>query len=196
SPPWSVSSETFSELVHGVVAALPAEQTALLDRDQIFVADAPGVEVVVDGVDPRALLLLEPLHLEDEGPQDATSNPDTTPTASGLSSALPELEAESPDARVDATVALAMARLFVYQRNLERVAGTMEGIRAELSAMLERELTNYLADDGATSDPTSSLAERSAPPSAQTPSDSVPSESEPLELRPAKPKSGRSGPGD
>src|SRR5690606_21700479 len=35
-PPWSVSPETFFELVQGVVAALPAEYAAVLEPDQLF----------------------------------------------------------------------------------------------------------------------------------------------------------------
>jgi hypothetical protein len=35
---------------------------------------------------------------------------------------------------------LATARLFVYQRNVERVAGTVDLIEAEVRAALEREI--------------------------------------------------------
>ena len=36
------------------------------------------------------------------------------------------------------------ARLFVYQRNLERLAGALESVETELRAALERELTAVL----------------------------------------------------
>ncbi|MCL2448788.1 MAG: UDP-N-acetylglucosamine-peptide N-acetylglucosaminyltransferase, partial [Polyangiaceae bacterium] len=60
-------------------------------------------ELVVDGVDPRALLVL-----------------DRPPIADG---ALPHV------------------RLFVYQRNVERAAGSFEAMNTELAAALEREIT-------------------------------------------------------
>ncbi len=142
SPPWSVSSETFLELVQSVVAALPTDQRAALDREQIFIAEAPGVEVVVDGVDPRALVLLEPLHLHDES--DGEGSDSGTPSAGEPSTPI-ETSPTPPPLKPDEAGA-ATARLFVYQRNLERVAGTVDGIRAELSAMLERELQAFLSE--------------------------------------------------
>jgi hypothetical protein len=66
----------------------------------------PGVEFVIDGVDPRALILMD----------------DISPNS---------LQAPS-------------ARLFVYQRNLERLAGALESVEAELRSALERELTAVL----------------------------------------------------
>ena len=92
----------------------------VLHRQQVFISDVPGVEVVVDGVDPRALLLLEPI----------AGDP---PTAIAL-------EPGAPGAGVPAE----SARLFIYQRNLERVAGTVEGLTRELQTLLERELDAFL----------------------------------------------------
>jgi hypothetical protein len=68
----------------------------------------PGVEFVIDGVDPRALILMD----------------DISPSS---------LQAPS-------------ARLFVYQRNLERLAGALESVESELRAALERELVAVLDD--------------------------------------------------
>ena len=65
--------------------------------------DVPGAELVVDGVDPRALLILDTPRGE-EGERDT-------------------------------------ARLFVYQRNVERAAGSLEAMEDELSRALEREIT-------------------------------------------------------
>ena len=70
--------------------------------DELFVSDVPGVEVVVDGVDPRALLLLDGLNTGNGGP----------PTA----------------------------RVFVYQRNVERLAGALELVEGEIKTALEREI--------------------------------------------------------
>jgi len=40
-----------------------------------------------------------------------------------------------------------LARLFVYQRNVERVAGTVEAVVLELKTALTRELQSTLEDD-------------------------------------------------
>ena len=70
---------------------------------EVYVVDLPGAELVVDGVDPRALLVL-----------------DTPPTEEGAPSRV---------------------RIFVYQRNVERAAGALEAMDAELATALEREVT-------------------------------------------------------
>ncbi|HYO96054.1 MAG TPA: UDP-N-acetylglucosamine-peptide N-acetylglucosaminyltransferase, partial [Polyangiaceae bacterium] len=72
-----------------------------LREDELYVADVPGVEVVVDGVDPRALLLI-----------------DGVGAAGGMT-----------------------ARVFVYQRNVERLAGSLEQVEPEIRLALEREIT-------------------------------------------------------
>jgi hypothetical protein len=84
----------------------------------VFISDVPGVEVVVDGIDPRALVLLEPASSPDEPPAELATD---------------------DVARAEA------ARLFVYQRNLERIAGTVEALTQELAALLERELEAFVS---------------------------------------------------
>jgi hypothetical protein len=76
---------------------------------EVYAAEVPGVEVVVDGVDPRALLLLDGINTEDK----------TLPLT---------------------------ARVFVYQRNVERLAGSIDLVEAEISAALEREITATFLD--------------------------------------------------
>jgi hypothetical protein len=67
------------------------------------VGDVPGMELVADGVDPRALVLLDGLP-PPEGPQTGAQ------------------------------------RVFVYQRNVERVAGGEGQIEQEIATALEREI--------------------------------------------------------
>lgn len=110
-PPWSVSRETFEAAAKAAVASLRPELQAFLVEGEVFVSDVPGVEVVVDGVDPRALLLLD-----------------------GVAGESP---AEAPRARV-----------FVYQRNVERLAGTIELVEEEIAAALEREITLSFLEAG------------------------------------------------
>ena len=92
--PWSLSRETFQLTVERALANISPELRDYLRPSDVFIADLPGVEVVVDGVDPRASLLLDALRPDD-----------STPHA---------------------------ARLFVYQRNVERLAGSLEGLETEI----------------------------------------------------------------
>ncbi len=101
-PPWGLSTEAFRVNVTRAVESLPEELRLFLRPAELFVADVPGVEVVVDGVDPRAAVLLDAVQSE---------------------------SADQPT-----------ARLFVYQRNVERLAGSLEAIESEIASSIEREL--------------------------------------------------------
>ena len=81
----------------------------------VYIVDVPGAELVVDGVDPRAMVLLDA-----RAPDEATA-----PLSEG---------------------AQLQARLFIYQRNVERGAGSALALEAELSAGLEREITAVFLD--------------------------------------------------
>jgi tetratricopeptide (TPR) repeat protein len=105
-PDWSLSTEAFEHMVRQVIDTLPPRLRPLIRHDEIYVADMPGIEFVIDGVDPRALILID----------------DIAPSGTHLPS----------------------ARLFVYQRNLERLAGALESVEAELRAALEREVSAVL----------------------------------------------------
>lgn len=102
-PPWSLSPEAFVTAAQRVIEGLAEPLRAFIRADELYVSDVPGPEVVADGVDPRALLLLDGVASAEDG---------STPNA----------------------------RLFIYQRNVERLAGTVEGIEPELLAALEREI--------------------------------------------------------
>jgi hypothetical protein len=110
APVWTLTRETFEETARSAVAALPDELKRFIREGEVYAADVPGVEVVVDGVDPRALLLLDGVN--------ATEG-NAHPTA----------------------------RIFVYQRNVERLAGSVELVQSEISAALERELTLTFVDN-------------------------------------------------
>lgn len=104
SPPaWALSRDTFEETVRRVVESLEDALKKHLRVTEVHVSDVPGVEVVVDGVDPRALLMLDAIG----------------PTGEG---------------------GLPTARVFVYQRSVERVAGTVDHVETEVKAALEREI--------------------------------------------------------
>lgn len=59
-PPWSPSPETFGKLVEHAIGKLDAVLARYVREVEVYVIDVPGAEIVVDGVDPRALMLLDP----------------------------------------------------------------------------------------------------------------------------------------
>jgi hypothetical protein len=97
--------------VERAINALPAALASHLTAEEVYVADLPGVEVVAEGVDPRAPMLFD--------------------------GALPG----TPSAPAEGERGM---RLFVYQRNVERMAGSVELLEPELCSTLERELNNAL----------------------------------------------------
>lgn len=112
SPAWALSRETFAVTVREILASLDEPLQAYIREGEVYVSDSPGVEVVIDGVDPRALLLLDGIGIAEGA---------THPTA----------------------------RLFVYQRNVERIAGAVDLIESEIRAALEREIRlTFIEPDG------------------------------------------------
>jgi tetratricopeptide (TPR) repeat protein len=101
--PWAPSGETFAALVKSAMEKLDVVLGRYVREAEVYVVDLPGAELVVDGVDPRALLAL-----------------DTPPTDGG---------------------APPRVRVFVYQRNVERAAGSLDAMNGELVGALEREVT-------------------------------------------------------
>ena len=114
---WSPSAEVFGGLVRQAVAKLDAVLGKYVHEAEVYCFDVVGPELVVDGVDPRALIIL------DIGP----------PPSSGV--ALP------PDPGPPRK-----GRIFVYQRNVERAAGALDALGDELSRALEQEITSVFAD--------------------------------------------------
>jgi tetratricopeptide (TPR) repeat protein len=102
-PLWAPSPETFATVVKTGIEKLDLVLARFVREAELYVVDLPGAELVVDGVDPRTLLVL-----------------DTPPVEDG---------------------AAPRVRIFVYQRNVERAAGSLEGMETELGGALEREVT-------------------------------------------------------
>ena len=59
--PWTSPRDLFSEAVTGALQALAPELRSFVEKADVFVGDVPGIELVADGVDPRALVLLDDL---------------------------------------------------------------------------------------------------------------------------------------
>jgi len=118
APAWTLSRETFELSAKRAFAGLEERLRSYLREDELYIADVPGVEVVVDGVDPRALLLI-----------DGVGTPGTALNA----------------------------RVFVYQRNVERLAGSVEQVETEIRLALEREVTATFVDADPANDPQRAL---------------------------------------
>lgn len=101
--PWSAPRESFIRVIQSAVAGLDPVFGQYVRDAEVFISEMPGIELVADGVDPRALVLL-----------DGVAGPDEP----------------GPPCR----------RLFVYQRNVERVAGCAERIEQDVREAIEREV--------------------------------------------------------
>src|SRR5690606_20289994 len=97
--PWGISRESFWDAIREAVQNLSPSLRALVSLDEVFIGDVPGVEVIVEGADPRTPVLLDSL----EG-------------------------------------STAPLRVFVYQRNVERICGSAERVTETIQSALEREI--------------------------------------------------------
>jgi tetratricopeptide (TPR) repeat protein len=115
-PPWAMPRDVFSRTVHRALETLEPVLSRYVRDADVHVSDVPGIELVADGIDPRALVLLDGLGSPDSPPQNAT-------------------------------------RIFVYQRNIERLAGGADRVEAEVLSGFEREITaTFLEGDPAQKD--------------------------------------------
>ena len=68
-PAWAPSPDAFATLVEGCIGKLDALLGRYVREADVFIVDVPGAELVVDGVDPRALMIIDsPLSQEDGKP--------------------------------------------------------------------------------------------------------------------------------
>jgi tetratricopeptide (TPR) repeat protein len=58
-PSWAPSSDAFGSLVEGCLRKLDVIIGRYVHEAEVFVVDVPGAELVVDGVDPRALMIID-----------------------------------------------------------------------------------------------------------------------------------------
>ncbi len=103
-PAWSLPRELFGRTADRSVRSLDPVLSRYVRNAKLYVSDVPGMELVADGVDPRALVLLDGLSPPEGPPQTC-------------------------------------ARIFVYQRNIERLTGNTDRLEKEITAALEREIT-------------------------------------------------------
>jgi Flp pilus assembly protein TadD len=111
-PPWAPGRDVFQSLSEKAAAALNPVLARYVEGADVYVSDVPGMELVAEGVDPRALVLLD-----------------------GFAS--DERERASRDPRDDRPA----SRVFVYALNVVRLAGNFEALEREITLALEREIT-------------------------------------------------------
>ncbi len=59
--PWSLSPEQWQQVVGRAIASLSPHLRSALDPAEVYLAECPGVEVVAEGADPRAPVLVDVL---------------------------------------------------------------------------------------------------------------------------------------
>lgn len=110
-PPWSPAREVWEKAAADAFMQLnPLLHNCVAGAD-VFISDVPGVELVADGVDPRALVVLDGLDVE------------------------PGMELATGRRPMRAT------RVFLYALNIARQAGQLATIEAEILDALEREIS-------------------------------------------------------
>jgi tetratricopeptide (TPR) repeat protein len=67
APPWSPSPEAFGTVVRQVVAKLDSLLARYVREAEVYCFDLVGPELVVDGIDPRALVILDASPTEGSG---------------------------------------------------------------------------------------------------------------------------------
>ncbi len=115
-PPWAPNAEVFMVLTEKALGGLKPELRPFLEGAELYVSDLPGPEVVVDGVDPRTLALV-----------DAVAKPNGAKNDATKTEAEPDLET-------------AGVRVFIYAFNVMRAAGCLDAVGHQICKALEQEL--------------------------------------------------------
>ncbi|AUX22772.1 UDP-N-acetylglucosamine--peptide N-acetylglucosaminyltransferase [Sorangium cellulosum] len=111
-PPWAPSRDGFMALAQKTIAALNPVLRRYVEGAELYISDVPGMELVAEGVDPRALVLLDGL-AADERERGLRGSAEAHPCS----------------------------RVFVYALNVARLAGSIEALDREINLALEREIT-------------------------------------------------------
>jgi Tfp pilus assembly protein PilF len=117
-PPWAPNGETFLLFTQKSIAALDPQLRGFLEVAELYIADLPGAEVIVDGVDPRSLVLVDAVLLGPEGDTDEIA-------------VVPEQ---------------VTMRVFLYALNVLRAAAGLHAVQQTIQEALQTELGATLAD--------------------------------------------------
>ncbi len=117
-PPWAPNSEAFMLFTQKATAELAPELRAFMDVADVFITDLPGPEAVVDGVDPRAMALVDAVLIG----------------------------AEADDEPLAVTPEQVQLRVFIYAVNVLRAASGLAAVQETILEALDTELQAALAD--------------------------------------------------
>jgi tetratricopeptide (TPR) repeat protein len=117
-PAWAPNNEAFLMFTERAMKELDERLAAFVARAEVYIADLPGPEMVVDGVDPRSLMIVDAML---SGPEDESQPLAVTPEQTNL-------------------------RIFVYALNVLRSASGPHALQASLSEALAAELEATLED--------------------------------------------------
>jgi tetratricopeptide (TPR) repeat protein len=120
-PAWAPNPETFLLFTQNAIAALDDHLRAFMEGAELYVADLPGPEVVVDGVDPRSSALVEAVFVGPEEPNGSAA----------------ELAVEPDQVEL---------RVFLYALNIMRAAAGLHAVQQTIHEALAGELAAALAD--------------------------------------------------
>jgi Tfp pilus assembly protein PilF len=117
-PAWAPNGDAFLLFTQKAIADIAPEARRFLETAELYIADLPGAEVIVDGIDPRSLVLIDAVLLgpEDDGEELAV---------------------------VPAQVSM---RVFLYALNVLRAAAGLHAVQQTIHEALATELKATLAE--------------------------------------------------
>jgi len=118
-PPWAPNPETFLLFTKNAVGELDARFQPYFETAELYVADVPGPEMVVDGIDPRSMAMIDAMVVD-----------------------FPET-AEIPKTLGPEHVQL---RVFLYAINIMRSAPALHTVQQTIAEALDQEMTLALED--------------------------------------------------
>jgi Tfp pilus assembly protein PilF/predicted Zn-dependent protease with MMP-like domain len=129
-PPWALELSALEGLARDAVARLPEPLRVPLHTCALLVEAHPPVELVAEGLDPRAVVFVA-------GPGHVASGKQP-PSRSGATRGAAD---RAPDNAAPVTA------VFVYKRNVERAAGSADAVGGELFRELVHEVAAFLGLD-------------------------------------------------
>lgn len=122
-PGWAPDPESFLMFAQRALGQLDEKLQKFADHSEIYISDVPGCEIVVDGVDPRVLAMVDAGYAQPNA-ADSEANPEQPPLT---------------------------VRIFLYALNVLRVASGIHTVQQCIAEALNEELSAALLDIETTS---------------------------------------------
>lgn len=143
-PNWAQPPERFREMAERAVGALPDSVSAQLAGVPLQVREYPALELVADGFDPRAMVMFAGISAE------AAAAAVSSTRRRRPSNGDPSEAASDPEPGGELAVdrdGAALSCVFVFQRNVERFACSVDAAAEELRRALVQEAGFFYALD-------------------------------------------------